>query len=90
MLKRLYKVRKPHTQGWLWMITANKWDKVGKYFTEADLLKLFKRYFDEQPSNESFPAEWEVFEYHLIETKQITPDKFVKWKSEKKPFIKGV
>lgn len=89
MLQMMYKVKKPHKLGSLWMVTLNKWDKKGKYFTPEQLLKILHKYFSDQPGIETFPDDWEVIEYHLIETKQIKPQLFIKWKT-KKPFVKGI
>lgn len=87
----LYKVKKKSstTSKATFMVSPNKWDATGKFFTADQLLKLFKKEFDSTPQNQKLPSDWEVVEYQLIETKETPADTFIKYKS-KTPWIKGL
>lgn len=92
-LKVLYRLKKKPTKETglkqLYMVTPTKWDQKGRYFTADQLIKILREYFNTLPGTETFPPDWEVVEYQLVETRGSNLDYFVKHKA-KQPFIKGL
>jgi hypothetical protein len=85
----LYKVRKKSVNSKAtFMVTKNKWDSKGKFFTADQLLKMLRKEFDSTSSDQKLPPDWEIVEYQLIETKETPADTFIKYKS-KTPWVKG-
>jgi hypothetical protein len=73
----------------LYMKTWKIWNTEGKFFEPKELLKLLKKYYSQLPGTETFPDDWEIVEYQLIETKEKPLDWFIRINS-KEPFIKGL
>lgn len=92
-IKVLFKLKRKPSQETglkqLFMITPSKWDQNGRYFTADQLIKILRKYHSSLPGVETFPPDWEIVEYQLVETRSSNLDYFVKHKA-KQPFIKNI
>lgn len=73
----------------LYLQSLKKWTRTGRIFSADELVKFLHDYYQTLPGTETFPEDWEIIEYQLVETRSTNIDYFIKFKSSK-PFIKGI
>lgn len=92
-LKVLYRLRKKPSKETglkqLFMLSPSKWTTTGRYFTTEQLIKILRDFHQTLSGIETFPSDWEIVEYQLVETKTLQPDGFVKYKA-KHPFVREI
>lgn len=78
-MQTLYKLRRLTGKSWEYMRTESKWDKTGKLFEEDKLTKILNVILVIEGQ---LPSTWEVVEYHVLQSKTLPIDKFLKYKKQ--------
>lgn len=93
MIKSLFRLRKKPSKETglkqLYLVSLSKWDQQGKYFTADQLIKILRSYYNSLSGSETFPTDWEIIEYQLVETRSTNLEWFIRHKS-KQPFIREI